>query len=73
MYIYYYHILITVKISNNYLTCDFKNYLHYIRMQEYRLSDIYYVRGEIYILFFTHKPLAEHTLMAHRLAPGPGQ
>ena len=30
MYITYYHILITVNISNNYLTCDCNNYLHYI-------------------------------------------
>ena len=43
MYISYYHILITVNISNNYLTWDRNNYLHYIGMEEYRFSDIYYI------------------------------
>ena len=78
MYISYYHILITVSnnISNNYLKWDSNIYLHYIRMQEYRLSDIYYIWWLICILFYAHKPLAQDKLMAQqaewtRLTLGP--
>ena len=39
----YYYILTTVDISNNYLTWDCNNSLHYIRMQKYRFAQIYYI------------------------------
>ena len=52
----YYHTFITVNISSNYLTWDSNNSLHYIRMQEYRLAEIYYICILlICILFYTHK------------------
>ena len=73
-YTLFYHLILTLgvsnfnnNISNNYLTWDGSNSLHYIRMQENKLAEIHYIcRLLIFIFLYTHEPLALDKLMAQQ-------